>query len=113
MPELGPYGSVRGARGNSRPYRDKHTLALRSSQFEPKADNRKVISVKAGSVFAPFMLAAAASSGVDKKPGVAGGHGDKNRSGLCNFGTGAPDGQRETARRPFSVRDLPHAPNLH
>src|SRR5208282_6168883 len=22
MPELGPYGSVRGARGNSRPYRD-------------------------------------------------------------------------------------------
>ena len=26
MPELGPYGSVRGARGNSRPYRDKHLL---------------------------------------------------------------------------------------
>src|SRR5215471_14818308 len=23
MPELGPYGSVRGARGNSRPYRDR------------------------------------------------------------------------------------------
>jgi hypothetical protein len=22
MPELGPYGSVRGARGNSRPYRE-------------------------------------------------------------------------------------------
>ena len=22
MPELGPYGSMRGARGNSRPYRD-------------------------------------------------------------------------------------------
>jgi hypothetical protein len=24
MPELGPYGSVRGARGNSRPYRESH-----------------------------------------------------------------------------------------
>src|SRR5215467_6696642 len=32
MPELGPYGSVRGARGNSRPYRDhqdiKHDRAV-------------------------------------------------------------------------------------
>jgi len=27
MPELGPYGSVRGARGNSRPYRDPRSLA--------------------------------------------------------------------------------------
>jgi len=27
MPELGPYGSVRGARGNSRPYRE-HALKL-------------------------------------------------------------------------------------
>jgi len=26
MPELGPYGSVRGARGNSRPYRESHRL---------------------------------------------------------------------------------------
>ena len=28
MPELGPYGSVRGARGNSRPYREsnRHTV---------------------------------------------------------------------------------------
>jgi hypothetical protein len=25
MPELGPYGSVRGARGNSRPYRESPT----------------------------------------------------------------------------------------
>ena len=24
MPELGPYGSVRGARGNSRPYRESN-----------------------------------------------------------------------------------------
>src|SRR5438128_5214281 len=34
MPELGPYGSVRGARGNSRPYREKHMLALRFSGFD-------------------------------------------------------------------------------
>jgi hypothetical protein len=27
MPELGPYGSVRGARGNSRPYREHAVLA--------------------------------------------------------------------------------------
>jgi hypothetical protein len=27
MPELGPYGSVRGARGNSRPYRDRATAS--------------------------------------------------------------------------------------
>ena len=26
MPELGPYGSVRGARGNSRPYRDPGSI---------------------------------------------------------------------------------------
>jgi hypothetical protein len=28
MPELGTYGSVRGARGNSRPYRDLLVLTL-------------------------------------------------------------------------------------
>src|ERR1700676_1148261 len=28
MPELGPYGSVRGARGNSRPYRDNGVSGL-------------------------------------------------------------------------------------
>ena len=27
MPELGPYGSVRGARGNSRPYRDPRPIS--------------------------------------------------------------------------------------
>ena len=26
MPELGPYGFVRGARGNSRPYRDPEVI---------------------------------------------------------------------------------------
>src|ERR1700676_5145077 len=29
MPELGPYGSVRGARGNSRPYRDSEPRAVK------------------------------------------------------------------------------------
>ena len=28
MPELGPYGSVRGARGNSRPYRESNWPAV-------------------------------------------------------------------------------------
>ena len=42
MPELGPYGSVRGARGNSRPYREKHLLALSISQFDPLTDIRAV-----------------------------------------------------------------------
>src|SRR5665648_749081 len=32
MPELGPYGSVRGARGNSRPYRDPRSLADKPSR---------------------------------------------------------------------------------
>src|SRR5262245_55349718 len=36
MLELGPYGSVRGARGNSRPYRDPVFLNVSSSHFDPK-----------------------------------------------------------------------------
>jgi pimeloyl-ACP methyl ester carboxylesterase len=35
MPELGPYGSVRGARGNSRPYRDSGRRAVRSTLLTP------------------------------------------------------------------------------
>jgi len=31
MPELGPYGSVRGARGNSRPYRDSHGQTVKTA----------------------------------------------------------------------------------
>jgi hypothetical protein len=31
MPELGPYGSVRGARGNSRPYRESGRRALKTA----------------------------------------------------------------------------------
>jgi hypothetical protein len=31
MPELGPYGSVRGARGNSRPYRESERRTVRTA----------------------------------------------------------------------------------
>ncbi len=67
----------------------------RSSQFEPKADNRKVISVKAGSVFAPFMLAAVASSDVDRNAAVASGNVDRNGSGCSNCERGASCGNCE------------------
>jgi hypothetical protein len=43
MPELGSYGSVRGARGNSRPYRERHLLRLSSSQFDPKETRPPVL----------------------------------------------------------------------
>ena len=36
MPELGPYGSVRGARGNSRPYRERHLLGMSISHSDPE-----------------------------------------------------------------------------
>jgi hypothetical protein len=36
MPELGPYGSVRGARGNPRPYRD-HLIRRRRLRFQKPA----------------------------------------------------------------------------
>ena len=36
MPELGSYGSVRGARGNSRPYREKYLLLASISLLDPK-----------------------------------------------------------------------------
>src|SRR5258708_9489043 len=55
----------------------------RSSQFEPKADNRKVISVKAGSVFAPFMLAAVAGRDGGKDAAVGGGNHDAETRRLC------------------------------
>src|SRR4029078_3480435 len=31
MPELGAYGSVRGARGNSRPYRESNRMAVKAT----------------------------------------------------------------------------------
>ena len=33
MPELGPYGSVRGARGNSRPYRESERSTVRTTRL--------------------------------------------------------------------------------
>src|ERR1700681_4049671 len=33
MPELGSYGSVRGARGNSRPYRESHRQRVRTTRL--------------------------------------------------------------------------------
>ena len=39
MPELGPYGSVRGARSNARPYRDQRSILAGDglSAFDPTA----------------------------------------------------------------------------
>src|ERR1700726_2087852 len=37
MPELGPYGSVRGARGNSRPYRDSDRQTVKAVTVWPLA----------------------------------------------------------------------------
>jgi hypothetical protein len=41
MPELGPYGSVRGARGNSRPYREseRRTLKVTRLTVRPEGAN--------------------------------------------------------------------------
>ena len=36
MPELGPYGSVRGARGNSRPYRENKGRAVKMTRMTQK-----------------------------------------------------------------------------
>ena len=33
MPELGPYGSVRGARGNSRPYRESGWPTVKTARL--------------------------------------------------------------------------------
>ena len=35
MPELGPYGSVRGARGNSRPYRESDWPTAKATLLTP------------------------------------------------------------------------------
>src|SRR5277367_3628976 len=35
MPELGPYGSVRGARGNSRPYRESDRPTAKMTRLTP------------------------------------------------------------------------------
>jgi hypothetical protein len=45
MPELGPYGSVRGARGNSRPYRDRHVLILSFSANDQNVWSGRALQV--------------------------------------------------------------------
>ena len=40
MPELGPYGSVRGARGNSRPYRESRRWSGQTDANDPKRASR-------------------------------------------------------------------------
>ena len=53
MPELGSHGSVRGARGNSRPYRESHLYAAKSTrlslngherEFRPSASHSSFLS---------------------------------------------------------------------
>jgi len=44
MPELGPYGSVRGARGNSRPYRESETH--RQNDVIDRAPRGRELSVR-------------------------------------------------------------------
>jgi hypothetical protein len=57
MPELGPYGFVRGARGNSRPYRDQRA-ALRlngSAAIDPLADMRGSEFLQRKLTFGPYL----------------------------------------------------------
>jgi hypothetical protein len=51
MPELGPYGSVRGARSNARPYRDQTSILACDGYdaIDPKRTSQSRISAR-GSV---------------------------------------------------------------
>ena len=40
MPELGPYGSVRGARSNSRPYRESRRPTTKMTRLTEKRKSR-------------------------------------------------------------------------
>src|SRR5271165_1820403 len=40
MPESGPYGSVRGARGNSRPYRESEQHSAKVTRLTPTGNRR-------------------------------------------------------------------------
>jgi hypothetical protein len=44
MPELGPYGSVRGARGDSRPYRESWILSPPKAAFGAKQTLTTVVN---------------------------------------------------------------------
>ena len=50
MPELGPYGSVRGARGNSRPYRESTSADGQNDAIDP---NRTLGSLVLVELFVP------------------------------------------------------------
>ena len=41
MPELGPYGSVRGARGNSRPYRESRRDPVKPTRMTDSGHRRQ------------------------------------------------------------------------
>ena len=41
MPELGPYGSVRGAAGNSRPYRERRNVEPIHALVRPASEKRQ------------------------------------------------------------------------
>jgi hypothetical protein len=43
MPELGPYGSVRGARGNSRPYRESRPLPRKATLLTHSGRSKRAI----------------------------------------------------------------------
>ena len=42
MPELGPYGSVRGARSNSRPYRESGWQSVKTALMTRKRENTRL-----------------------------------------------------------------------
>jgi hypothetical protein len=56
MPELGPYGSMRGARGNSRPYRDQRSTLARDdlSAFDPTATLASISCCSGEADFSPY-----------------------------------------------------------
>ena len=65
MPELGPYGSVRGARGNSRPYRESQILGSSGPlmiQKSPKSAMPELHSKHAGTVQKARMAVTSAAS---------------------------------------------------
>src|SRR5271169_5203105 len=70
MPELGSYGSVRGARGNSRPYRESHCGRVKTTRPTTDIEPDQRLSLGASSSF--FFSAAqySASDGSLSKSGL-------------------------------------------
>jgi nitroreductase len=46
MPELGPYGSVRGARGNSRPYRESGGAVVQTGAIDPIETSSRIAHLR-------------------------------------------------------------------